>query len=201
MTFIVHLAYGADVIWGEECLAYSTQTNSGSESKVFATTVTAPHLPTLPLLDFDTSRGKRTIQLDLRHDSSTGPADREKFISLLSQADVFLQAYRPEGLARLGFSPSEVAKINPNIICANLSAWGDKGPWHLRRGFDSLVQHATGINADEAEAKDRWSNGNGERNAGLGLKPVPLPAQALDHASGYLLAWVQLLTVPPHEQS
>lgn len=56
-----------------------------------------------------------------------------------------------------------------------LSAYGPQGLWADRRGFDSLVQTASGFNAAEAEA------------AGVSV-PKPLPAQILDHATGYLLA-------------
>ncbi|KAL8290413.1 hypothetical protein RQP46_002671 [Phenoliferia psychrophenolica] len=148
-------AYGADVLW-----------------------VTSPHLPTLPSLDADTSRGKRTIQLDLR---SSSPTDRATFTSLLATADVLLQSYRPGGLALLGFSEAEVRKINPDCIQASLSAWGLDGPWKDRKGFDSLVQFGTGIGEAEANA---WEEAGGEA-----VESKPLPCQALDHASGYLLAF------------
>ena len=96
--------------------------------------------------------------------------------SLLRRADVFVQGYRPGGMRSLGFGPDQAARIRPGIIYASLSAYGAEGPWAGRRGFDSLVQTASGFNAAEAEA------------AGAG-EPKPLPAQALDHASGYLLAF------------
>lgn len=57
-------------------------------------------------------------------------------------------------------------------MVAQLSAWGDYGPWSGRRGFDSLVQVATGIAEIEGSAE----------------RPGALPAQALDHGTGYLLA-------------
>jgi crotonobetainyl-CoA:carnitine CoA-transferase CaiB-like acyl-CoA transferase len=65
--------------------------------------------------------------------------------------------------------------MRPGIIYVSLSAYGNAGPWADRRGFDSLVQTATGMNVAEAEAA-------GE----TGLRP--LPSQALDHAAGYLMA-------------
>lgn len=98
--------HGADVLW-----------------------ITSPNLPALPNLDVDTSRGKRTAQLDLNH-----PADREKFTSLVEGADVFLQAYRPGGLAAKGFGPDDVAKLRPGIVYASLCAYGWEGPWKDRRG-------------------------------------------------------------------
>ncbi len=58
----------------------------------------------------------------------------------------------------------------------SLSAYGHVGPWSGKRGFDSLVQTATGFNHAEAQA------------AGEDV-PHPLPAQVLDHAAGYLLAF------------
>ncbi|KAF7323878.1 hypothetical protein MKEN_00609200 [Mycena kentingensis (nom. inval.)] len=140
--------------------------------------VTSPSLPALPTLDVDTSRGKRTTQLDL-----TLPEDQATLRTLTSDADVFLQAYRPGGLESKGFGPEELAKLRPGIICANLRAWGWEGPWRDRRGFDSLVQTATGFNVSEAEAFSQYNGSVGD------LEPKPLPIQALDHAAAYLLAF------------
>ncbi|KDN36871.1 hypothetical protein RSAG8_10569, partial [Rhizoctonia solani AG-8 WAC10335] len=142
-------AHGADVIW-----------------------VTSPNLPDLPALDIDTSRGKRTIQLDLNNES-----DLATFKSLLKGADVLLQSYRPGALARRGFGPETLAKEYPGIITANLSAYGTDGPWGGRRGFDSLVQAATGFNIAEASAFNSPQE-----------SPIKaLPVQAIDHAAGQLL--------------
>ena len=133
--------------------------------------VTAPHLPFIEPLVIDTGRGKRSCHLDLRDD-----AQRQTLLGLLSSADIFVQGYRPGAMAARGFGPQEAAKLRPGIIYVSLCAYGHRGPWSPRRGFDSLVQTATGFN--EAEA----------RRAGSDL-PKPLPAQALDHATGYLLAF------------
>ncbi|KAJ7857775.1 CoA-transferase family III domain-containing protein [Mycena leptocephala] len=140
--------------------------------------VTSPRLPSLPIIDVDTSRGKRTTQLDL-----TLPSDHEKLKHLASTADVFLQAYRPGGLEAKGFGSRELASLRPGIVTANLTAWGWDGPWKDRRGFDSLVQTATGFNVAEAEAYAQFTGDEGT------LQPRPLPMQALDHAAGYLLAF------------
>ena len=86
--------------------------------------VTSPHLPSLPLLDVETSRGKRTTQLDL-----DVPADAEKLRELLRGADVFFQAYRPGGLAARGFGPEDCAAMRPGIVHASLSAFSPGGPW------------------------------------------------------------------------
>jgi crotonobetainyl-CoA:carnitine CoA-transferase CaiB-like acyl-CoA transferase len=133
--------------------------------------VTGPHLPSIPTLVVDTGRGKRSAALDLREEEG-----REALRGLIRGADLFIQGYRPGALAARGSGPEEVAALRPGIVCVSLSAYGQLGPWSGRRGFDSLVQTASGFNAAEAEA------------AGLPGQPKPLPCQALDHAAGYLMA-------------
>ncbi|HEY6830930.1 MAG TPA: CoA transferase [Pseudolabrys sp.] len=136
--------------------------------------VTSPNLPSVAPLVIDTGRGKLSTHIDL-HDA----AGRKTFEALLREADVVVQGYRPGGLAALGYRPRDVAHIRPGIVCVTLSAYGHEGPWTSRRGFDSLVQTASGFNAAEAEAA-------GESG------PKPLPAQVLDHATGYLLAYATM---------
>lgn len=133
--------------------------------------ITAAHLPSIFPLVVDTGRGKLSARLDLR-DANAHATLRE----LARTTDIFLQGYRPGAIARHGFSPEELADIHPGIVCVSLSAYGHFGPWSDRRGFDSLVQNANGMNIAEAEAA-------GE------TRPKPLPCQANDHAAGYLLAF------------
>lgn len=133
--------------------------------------VTSPKLPHIPAAIPDMGRGKLSAFIDLRTQEGC-----QNLRSLVGSSDVFVQGYRPGGVAGLGFSPEEVAEIRPGIVYVSLSAYGHEGPWSNRRGFDSLVQMATGINHAEAEAS--------------GLDgPKELPCQALDHASGYLMAF------------
>jgi crotonobetainyl-CoA:carnitine CoA-transferase CaiB-like acyl-CoA transferase len=132
--------------------------------------VRAPHLPTMAWIDVDTGFGKRLRWLDLRRTE-----DREVFVDLVRHADVVVQSYRPGALDRLGLGPAELAAIRPGLGHVSISAYGQTGPWAGRRGFDSLVQMVTGI----ADA--------GMRAAGAD-HPVPLPAQVLDHAAGWLAA-------------
>ena len=133
--------------------------------------VTAAHLPAIEPLVIDTGRGKRSTRLDLRR-----PGDADALRALVREADAFVQGYRPGGLDALGFAPAALARERPGIVVGSLSAYGTQGPWAARRGFDSLVQTATGFNQAEGEAAGR-------------AQPQPLPAQILDHASGYLLAF------------
>jgi crotonobetainyl-CoA:carnitine CoA-transferase CaiB-like acyl-CoA transferase len=95
--------------------------------------VTSPNLPALPVLDADTSRGKRTTQLDLLVDQ-----DRRKLDHLVQDCDVFMQAYRPGGLANKGFGVADVVQRRPGIVYASINAWGWNGPWKDRRGVRVL---------------------------------------------------------------
>ncbi|KAF8503218.1 CoA-transferase family III [Hysterangium stoloniferum] len=142
--------------------------------------ITSRNLPSLPVLDADMSRGKRTTQLDLKSGD-----DQNTLHKLVQSCDIFLQSYRPDGLEEMGFGPIELAKSRPGIVYAGLRAWGWEGPWQKRRGFDSLVQTALGFNADEAVA---FAMTKGGKSHGI-LAPKPFPIQALDHSSGYLLAF------------
>lgn len=133
--------------------------------------VSGPELPAIPWLTIDTGRGKLTTFLELKSE-----AGRAQMRELLKDADIVSQGYRPRALASLGFSPEAAAHINPGIVYVTLSAYGHAGPWAERRGFDSLVQTTTGFNHAEGQA------------AGID-GPKELPAQMLDHATGYLMAF------------
>jgi len=114
--------------------------------------------------------GKRCARLDLQQ-----AQDRAVFESLLKDADILLHGYRADALERLGFASERRRQLAPGLIDVCLNAYGWSGPWQNRRGFDSLVQMSSGI----AEAGQRWKHAD---------KPTPLPVQALDHATGYLMA-------------
>ncbi len=118
----------------------------------------------------DISLGKRCAYLDLK-----SPEGLSHLQDLLSQADVFIHGYRPGALDALGLGKAKRDELAPNRVEVTLDAYGWKGPWATRRGFDSLVQMSAGI----AYAGMEWTNAD---------KPTPLPVQALDHATGYLMA-------------
>ena len=139
--------------------------------------LSSPLLPSVDSLVVDTGRGKRAAFVDL-----TTADGRETLSGLVAGADIFVQGYRPGGLDGRGFSPAAVAALRPGIVYVSLSAYGHTGPWSDRRGFDSLVQTANGINHAEAAA------------AG-GDRPKALPCQALDHASGYLMAFGAMMAL------
>lgn len=114
--------------------------------------------------------GKRCARLDFK--SAPGLAALKK---LLSEADILIHGYRADALARLGLGSQERQRLRPGLVDISLNAYGWSGPWQMRRGFDSLVQMSSGIaHAGMVEAGKQ--------------SPLPLPVQALDHATGYLLA-------------
>ncbi|VVN92706.1 CoA transferase [Pseudomonas fluorescens] len=114
--------------------------------------------------------GKRCARLDLK--SAEG---RRIFASLLQDTDILFHGYRADALEQLGYTASALQTLAPGLIDVSLNAYGWSGPWRNRRGFDSLVQMSSGI----AAAGMAWKQAD---------KPVPLPLQALDHATGYLMA-------------
>lgn len=123
-----------------------------------------------PGVEPEVTLGKKRAALDL-----TDATDRARFEALLAKADVLVHGYRPGALSGLGYDPERLRTIAPYVIDVSLCAYGLQGPWANRRGFDSLVQMSCGI-AHEGMVR---------RNAD---HPVPLPVQALDHATGYLMA-------------
>jgi hypothetical protein len=136
--------------------------------------VNSPNLPNIAHIA-DTSRGKRSVHIDLL--TSEGRAQLKQ---LICDTDVFVEGYRPGGLAALGFGPQDVAQMRPGIVYVSLSAYGVQGPWGDRRGFDSLTQTAMGFNHAEGLTFADI--------AGESFKPRAFPFQALDYATGFLMA-------------
>lgn len=127
--------------------------------------------------------GKRAARLDL-----TKPSDRTTFERLMSGADLFVHGIRNGALDALGYGPAARAMINPAMAEVTLDAYGWTGPWAQRRGFDSLVQMSCGI----AEAGMRLTGRD---------RPTPLPVQALDHGTGYLMAAAALAALAERRRS
>ena len=132
--------------------------------------ISAPDLPFIDWLVKDTGRGKLSAYADLRT-----AAGRDALGGLMQTADIVIDGFRPGATAARGFGPDEAARRRPGIVYVQLSAYGHLGPWAGRRGFDSLVQTASGFN-------------HAERIAAGVDRPKELPCQALDHAAGYLSA-------------
>ncbi|MGP3973714.1 CoA transferase [Streptomyces sp. 8N114] len=142
--------------------------------------IDAPERPEFLDTHADTDLGKRSTLLDL-----SSRAGQATFEELLASAHVVVTGYRPGALDRFGLAPESLMDRRPGLVVGQLSAWGAGGPWQRRRGFDSLVQAATGIACLEAAGK---AGPAGKVTSSPDLAPGALPAQALDHGSGYLLA-------------
>jgi crotonobetainyl-CoA:carnitine CoA-transferase CaiB-like acyl-CoA transferase len=117
-----------------------------------------------------TTAGKTCAAVDLR--SSVGEA---RLASLVAESDVLVCGLRPDALDRIGFDEDRLTSLNQALVVARVDAYGWRGPWLDRRGFDSLVQMSTGIAAE------------GQRIAGTS-EPRELPCAALDYATGYFMA-------------
>jgi crotonobetainyl-CoA:carnitine CoA-transferase CaiB-like acyl-CoA transferase len=134
----------------------------------------------------DLMLGKRWAFLDLRR-----PEGKARFLELLSQADIFVHTYRPEGIDEL-VPVEDRQRANPDMVEVGLRAYGWSGPWQLRRGFDTLVQFSSGL----AAATQAWALKKPETRLPLvalgrmvdASRPRHLPVEALDLGAGYLIA-------------
>jgi crotonobetainyl-CoA:carnitine CoA-transferase CaiB-like acyl-CoA transferase len=131
----------------------------------------------------DVCLGKRRARLDLRKQSG-----RRHLLRLIGDADVLIHGYRPGVMDWLRLDDEDQEHINPGLIDVTLNAYGWAGPWSGRRGFDSLVQMSSGM-SHEAMA----STGS--------PAPVHLPMQALDQATGYLMASAAIRGLTERRQS
>ena len=86
------------------------------------------------------NRNKRSITLDLKSE-----AGRNVFFRLAETADVIVENYRPGAMKKLGVDYEAARAVNPGIIHASISGFGQSGPWADRPGFDLIAQAASGI--------------------------------------------------------
>ncbi|HZV18702.1 MAG TPA: CoA transferase [Sphingobium sp.] len=86
------------------------------------------------------NRNKRSIVLDLKDDK-----DREVLYALVKTADVVVENARPGVAARLGIAYDTLAAINPRLVYASISGFGQTGPWAQRPGFDLIAQAMSGV--------------------------------------------------------
>src|SRR5664279_550979 len=128
-----------------------------------------PGMPELWDHHVDTGFAKRSALADL-----DDPAALARIRVLLAEADVLFTGYRGAALDRFGLNPAALTQDYPQLVVVTLDAWGDRGPWSHERGFDSIVQAATGI-----------GHLYGRPYESGGWRPGVQPVQALDHATGY----------------
>ncbi|SHN47919.1 CoA transferase [Cryptosporangium aurantiacum] len=131
--------------------------------------------------------GKRWAVLDAKT-----PEGRERYRQLLASADVFVHGYRPGALDALGYDADARAEISPGLVEVTLDAYGWTGPLSHRRGFDTVLQFASGLAHEHA----RWANEDPDHRLPLnslghrvdGSRPRILPVEILDFSTGYQLA-------------
>lgn len=86
------------------------------------------------------NRNKRSLALDLKQ-----PDGKAVLRRLIPTADALVSNIRPAGLARLGFGYEECKALNPRIVYATATGFGQDGPWRARPAFDEIVQAASGF--------------------------------------------------------
>ncbi len=86
------------------------------------------------------NRNKRSIALDLKE-----PEERVVFDTLVREADVFIQNFRPGTAARLGAGSDRLKSINPRLVYASISGFGSSGPYTERPSYDSVAQALSGF--------------------------------------------------------
>ncbi len=91
-------------------------------------------------------RNKRSMTLDLK-----SPAGHELFMKLVAGADVVVENFRPDVKDRLGIDYASLEKVNPRIILASISGFGQDGPYRERPGFDQIAQGLSGLMAVTGE--------------------------------------------------
>lgn len=115
------------------------------------------------------NRNKRAIALDLKR-----PEGREVLHRLLKDADVLIENYRHDTMARLGFGYDSLRQTNPGLIYCAISGFGRTGPYAARGGFDLIAQAMSGLMSVTGE--------------GPGRPPVKLGPPAGDITAGLLAA-------------
>jgi crotonobetainyl-CoA:carnitine CoA-transferase CaiB-like acyl-CoA transferase len=113
---------GADVVKVEPLEGDSTRQSMGTQSFLAV------------------NRNKRSIALDLK-----SPEHRAVFHRLARDADVVLENYRPGVAARLGAGWEELSELNPRLIYASVSGFGQTGPYAQRPGYDLIAQGLSGV--------------------------------------------------------
>ncbi|MEP9362142.1 CaiB/BaiF CoA-transferase family protein [Nocardioides sp. CN2-186] len=86
------------------------------------------------------NRGKRSVALDLKSDDGIAA-----LTTLVSDADIFLEGFRPGTAARLGIGWEQLREVNPALIYVSISGFGQDGPYRLRPAHDLSYQAAAGL--------------------------------------------------------
>jgi crotonobetainyl-CoA:carnitine CoA-transferase CaiB-like acyl-CoA transferase len=146
---------GADVIKVE-----------GIEGDLMRGTGPTRRYPDMAPIYLNLNRNKRSVALDLKHDSAKAALRK-----LIATADAFVTNVRPQGLARLGFDYEGVRALRADVVYVHIVGFGSGGAYAGRQAYDDLVQAASGV-ADLLPKTDR------------GGPPRFLPSLLADKATG-----------------
>lgn len=114
------------------------------------------------------NRNKESFAADLK-----SPADRELVKKLLARADVLIHNFRPGVMERLELGYEALKELNPGLVFAEVTGYGDRGPWREKPGQDLLVQARSGL---------VWLTGDAHQ------PPVPFGLSVVDmYASSHLV--------------
>lgn len=161
--------FGADVIKVE-------RPGSGDWSRSWG-----PYIQGLSMPYASLNRNKRSVTLNLKSE-----AGKEVVLKLIESADVLVHNFRPGVMERLGLGYDDLKELNPRLIYARSSGWGDEGPYveRGRGGHDMLARAAAG-----------WFDSLGEDG-------VPIPAGiSADYPAGLMLAQGILLALLARERT
>jgi crotonobetainyl-CoA:carnitine CoA-transferase CaiB-like acyl-CoA transferase len=123
------------------------------------------------------NRNKRSMTLNLKK-----PGAKEVLMRLVAQADVVVENWRPDVKNKLGLDYESLAKVNPRIILASISGFGQDGPYAWRPGFDQIIQGMGGLMSVTGEAE------HGPVRAGLAVADL---SAGLYCALGILVALLE----------
>ena len=105
----------------------------------------APHNGVNPVF-FSCNRGKKSIALELKTEEG-----KKILLRLASEADVFMQNFRPGAIDRMGFGEEVIRKLNPKIIYVSISGFGNRGPYANSRVYDPVIQALSGATDIQAD--------------------------------------------------
>ncbi len=128
------------------------------------------------------NRGKESLAIDLKNE-----ADLDVLRGLIARADVAIQNFRPGVARRLGVDWESMSAINPRLVYASISGYGDDGPWVTRPGQDLLAQARSGVmwlNGDENQGPVPFGLAIGDMFAGAAAAQGILAALVRRGVSG-----------------
>ena len=108
------------------------------------------------------NRGKQSVAIDF-----TKPEGRDLVLALAREADAFVENFKVGALARYGLDYAQMAKVNPRIVYASITGFGQDGPYADRAGYDFIIQGMCGFMSVTGERDDRA--GGGPQKAGVAI--------------------------------